>query len=83
MKFRLLFPRACTIEHGRHLKEFVYIQNVPLLATVFNSTAMFHWLSEGRIPKEFNIISTAEFEKTAGLINMQICSKVLGKAKSR
>lgn len=83
MKFRLLLPRACTTEHGRHLKEFVCIQNAHLLAAVFNSTATFHWLSEGRIPKEFSIIPTVEFEKTADLINMQICSKVLGKAKGR
>lgn len=54
-----------------------------LLTTVFNSTATFCWLSEGRIPEEFYIIPTAEFEKTDDLINMKICSKVLGKAKSR
>lgn len=51
-----------------------------MLATEFNSTAS---LPAGRIPKEFNILPTAEFEKTANVINMKICSKVLEKAKSR
>lgn len=51
-----------------------------MFATEFNSTAS---SPAGRIPKEFSILHTADFEKTTDLINMKICSKVLGKAKSR